>query len=417
MLSEDSPQEATLPMRAVRARAEAQRQPDEQVRERKRQRREALLIPAGIALISRAVVLVAADLLLRFGLANRPRALPFTGPFSVWQLKDALWYIAIAQSGYNYSPVAQSRANFFPLYPALIHVFEPIVAILPTSQPYGLTGMIISWLTFAGACIALYSLTLDRFGRDVAIGAVMLLAVFPFGLYYGAAYTESIYLVLAVGAFLAIDRRQWWIAAALAGIASASRPPGLLIGACVALAYLLDWYRSRHPLRLDVLSLALTPVGILAYLYYCWVRWGDPLAYVKTSQAGWNGGRVHLSGMRYIAHVLLHPVSWLDTWDPNHYLVMFAMLLMLGFLALTPLTVRLLGPVYGLLIVASILSPVLDFPFVSSLGRYLSVIFPVFIVLAYLLRNHRVLRWSLYVVGSLLLILFSAYFLAGFGLA
>jgi hypothetical protein len=105
---------------------------------------EALLIPLGVALVSRAIVLVAADLLMRFATFHRHHALPFTGPIAVWQRKDALWYLAIAQSGYNYSPPAQLRANFFPLYPLLIHIFAPVFAIIPVGDPYALAGMAIS---------------------------------------------------------------------------------------------------------------------------------------------------------------------------------------------------------------------------------------------------------------------------------
>ncbi len=379
-------------------------------------RYEALLIPLSIALGSRAILLVAADLFMRFILKYRHLALPFTGVFSVWQRKDALWYAAIAQFGYNYSPVAQSRANFFPLFPLLIHLFEPIVGIFPVSEPYELTGMAISWALFAGACVGLYRLTLDHFGRQVAIIAVTLLAVFPFSFYYGAAYTESIYLVLAVWAFVAIERDQWWIAAALAGIASASRPPGLLIGVCVIFAYLLDWYRTRHPLRINILALALTPLGTLAYMLYCWARWGDPLAYVKTSRAGWGGGQLQLNGVRFIAHVLRHAVSWIGTRDPNHIIVFFAILVMLGCLAVAPFTLRLLGPTYALFTFASIIAPIIDFPNANSLGRYMSVIFPLFMVLAYALRGRPILRWTLYIASSACLLLLAAFFI-GYGLS
>ncbi len=388
------------------------------------QRREAILIPLGIALISRIIVLVAADLILRFGLQRLQLKLlhvrhpqPFIGPLEVWQRKDALWYIIIAQAGYNYSPVAQSRANFFPLYPALIYLVAPVAKLLHSAEPYAVAGMAISWVSFAIACVLLYQIALRRFGKGVAIGAITLLCVFPFSFYYGAAYTESIYLVLAAGAFLAVERGNWWIAATLAGVASASRPPGLLIGACVALAYFIDWMRTRHPLRLDVLALALTPLGTLSYMLYCYVRWGDPLAYIKTSRAGWNGGHLQIGGVRYVAHVLRHPISWIGTRDPDHILAFFAIMVMLVFLAGTLLVWRLLGPVYALFTLASILAPILDFPSANSLGRYLSVIFPIFIVAAYVLRDHPRLRWTLYIVSLLLLVPFAVYFIAGYGLS
>ena len=385
--------------------------------QRKFWRREAFVFPVCVALVSRIIILVVADLLMRFTLVGRPRTLPFTGPISVWERKDALWYIAIAQSGYNYSTVVASRANFFPLYPLLIHIVEPVFALFPTSDPYALAGVALSWILFAIACVGLYGLTADFFGRSAAIGAVLLLSLFPFSLYYGAVYTESIYLALAVWAFVAIERQQWWAAGALAAIASASRPPGLIIGACVALAYVIDWVRYRRPLRANVLALALTPLGAVSYMFYCWVRWGNPLAYVEASKVGWDGGHLQIGGVRYVAHVLRHPISWITTYNPDHELVLFAILLMVGFLAVLPLVLRLLGPTYAFFTVASILAPILDFPSANSLGRYLSVVFPIFMVMGYLLRGHPRVARTLYVVGAILLILFATYFIAGYGLS
>jgi hypothetical protein len=419
MLSKDLP--ATLPRipRIPRAPQIGHTPPPSLARRIIRQmiQHRALVIPVAIALLSRAIVLVAADLVMRFALVNRHSYVePYTGPMSIWQRKDAIWYVAIAQSGYNYSPVAASRANFFPLFPLLVHIVEPVFAIFPLSNPYVEAGMLITWVAFALACVGLYRLAAERFGERVAVMSVLLLALFPFSLYYGAVYSESIYLVLAVWAFIAIERRNWWMAGALAGLAGASRPPGLLVGACVGLAYLIDWYRMRRPLRFDILALALAPAGTAAYMLYCWVRWGDPLAYVKTSRAGWGGGRLQFGAVRFAANLLRHPTSILAGGRQTEIDVV-ALLLMLCFLALSVLVLRLLGPTYAFFVVASILAPVLDMPNVNGFGRYLSVVFPVFIVVAYLLRGRPWVAACLSVVSGVLLIIFAAWFIGGYGLS
>lgn len=380
-------------------------------------RRQALLIPLSIALATRVVVMLAANAILRWILAaHHIGPARYTNALDVWMRKDANWYMVIALKGYDYSPTGASRANFFPLYPVLLSILGRIAVALHAPAPYTLVGMLISWLAFAGACVALYHLALMRFDRRVAVGAVVLLATFPFSFYYGAPYTESIYLVLGVGAFLAAERHQWWVAAALAMLASASRPPGLLIGACVALAYLLDWRRTRHALRADVLALGLTPLGTLAYLLYCWQRFGDPLAYAKTSRAGWGGG-LQINGLHFIAHVLRHPIDWLTPPDLIHAVTLLSIALALAFLAMTPFVYRLLGPTYALFTAASILAPILDFSNANSLGRYLSVIFPIFIALAYLLREHPRALWWASGVGIVALIGFASCFIAMYGLS
>ena len=419
MLSEDLP--ATLPRipRIPRA-PQIGHTPPPLARRITRQiiQHRALVIPVAIALLSRAIVLVAADLVMRFVLVNRHSFVEqYTGPISIWQRKDAIWYVAIAQSGYNYSPVAASRANFFPLFPLLVHIVEPVFAIFPLSDPYVEAGMLVTWVAFALACVGLYRLAADRFGERVAVMSVLLLALFPFSLYFGAVYTESIYLVLAVWAFIGIERRNWWMAGALAGLAGASRPPGLLVGACVGLAYLIDWYRMRRPLRFDILALALAPAGTAAYMLYCWVRWGDPLAYVKTSRAGWGGGHLQLGAVRSAANVLRHPFGILAGAARQTQVDVVAILLVLCFLALSVLVLRLLGPAYAFFTVASILAPVLDMPNVNGFGRYLSVIFPVFMVVAYLLRGHPWVAACLSVVSGVLLVIFAAWFIGGYGLS
>lgn len=379
-------------------------------------RRQEIIIPIGIALMSRLVVLVVADLLLRFLLAGRRFTLPYTGPIAVWQRKDAGWYLAIARQGYVDTPLQpylHLRANFFPLYPLLIHLVAQVFALFPLAHPYAIAGMVVSWAAFATACVGLYRLTRGFFGSSVAVGATLLLAAFPFSLYDGAVYSEALYLALAVWAFVCIERRQWWMAGALAGLACAVRPPGLLVGACVALAYLLDWRRERRPLRFDLLALALTPLGLCAYLLYCWARWGQPFAYLTASRLGWHGGHFQMGGLRAAATAL----GRFDASDGDQILTSVAILLSLGFLALIPMIWRRLGPVYALFTLASVVAPILDFPTLHSLGRYLSVAFPVFMALAFALRGRPRLQAALAAVSGIVLMLCATYFIAGYGLS
>jgi len=379
-------------------------------------RHQEIIIPVGIAVMSRLVVLVAADLLLRFLPVGRRFTLPYTGPIAVWQRKDAGWYLAIARQGYANTPLQpylHLRANFFPLYPLLIHVVAQVFALFPLAHPYAIAGMLVSWAAFAVACVGLYRLTRGFFGSSVAGGATLLLAAFPFSLYDGAIYTEALYLALAVWAFVCIERRQWWAAGALAGLACGVRPPGLLVGACVALAYLLDWRRERRLLRFDILALALTPLGLCAYLLYCWARWGQPFAYLTASRLGWHGGYLQANGLRAVATAL----TSFDARDGDHILTCAAILLSLGFLALIPMIWRRLGPVYAFFTLASVVAPILDFPTLHSLGRYLSVAFPVFMALAFTLRGRPRLLAALAAVSGIVLMLCATYFIAGYGLS
>ncbi|MEO7003520.1 MAG: hypothetical protein ABI068_16985 [Ktedonobacterales bacterium] len=328
------------------------------------------------------------------------------GLLSVWNTKDSIWYISIASQGYNYSPVSASRVNFFPLYPLLVRLFQPVAALIDPRDAYMLSGMAISWITFAAACVLLYRLVCDRFGARTALGTILLLATFPFGYYYGATYTESLYLLLAVMAFLAIERQQWWMAGVAAMLVGAERPPGILIGVCVALAYALDWWKTRHPLRPDVLALALTPLGLFAYMLFCWVTYGNPLAYIITSRAGWGGGHLQSGAVIMAMQTLLH-------FGSNQIFTIYVVVF-IAMLALVAPTFRLLGPVYALFVVASIVAPLLDFSMLQGLGRYESVAFPVFIIIACALQRWPVtviLQWVMSAVGLYLMYTYAVEFI------
>ena len=66
-------------------------------------------------------------------------------------------------------------------------------------------------------------------GRRLARPTLLLLAVFPAAVYFGAPYSESLFLLLAVGAFYAARTGHWAWAGACAGLASATRSAGLLL--------------------------------------------------------------------------------------------------------------------------------------------------------------------------------------------
>lgn len=368
--------------------------------------------PLGIAVVVRVLLFVVADVGCNLVAPSK-----FFGALRIWYKMDGGWYVAIAQGGYGFSETGQSSVNFFPLYPLAIHLLQPLAQLFSYQSSYILAGLFISWLTFAAACVLLYRLALDRFDQSTAYGAVLLLATFPFGFFYGAIYTESLYLVLVLAAFLGIERRSWWLAAGAAALVGASRPPGFIIGACVVLAYGLDWLRTRHPLRGDVLALVLTPLGTAAYFAYCWLRFHDPFVYVKANQIGWQGGHMQNGAILMAVNILLHPTAGLQ--GGGDFILIFrtitVVLLPLFIVALLPVA-RLLGLPYAAYTLAGFALPLAAFSTVDGLGRYLSVIFPAFLVAGYALRNHPHIRDLVCISGAAFLTILTVLFVANYSL-
>lgn len=367
------------------------------------------LPPLGIALGVRVLLLFAAQIIMRLIPGQ-----PVRGLLTIWRRWDANWYLSIVEHGYQYPTSFRSNVNFFPLYPITIWIGQHILNPLFGDRGDLIAAMAISWITFAIACVILYRMVSQRFDQHVALLTITLLATFPFSFYYGAVYTESLYLLLAVVAFYGIEKHAWWLAGAAALLAGAVRPNGFVVGACVVLAYGLEWLQKRRPLRWDVLALGLTPLGLGAYLVYCWLRFGQPLAYLEASRKGWRTTGLSLNTINDFISLLLHPGNWFVSRDIYTIIwTIYALILIAALIGLV-YVYRILGPVYAFFTLANIAIPVLNLPAPNSLARYISVIFPLFIVLALAVRNRPTLQQALTIGFTIFLTTFALLFVMNF---
>src|SRR5918995_114821 len=200
---------------------------------------------------------------------------PLLAPLARW---DAVWYLRIADSGYGDSA---PRAAFFPLYPLLVRAM---------ATPFGasdgallVAAYALSLAAFLGALFLLHRLAELELGRRLARPTLLLLAVFPAAVYFGAPYSESLFLLLGVGAFYAARTGRWAWAGACAGLASATRSAGLLL--LIPLAML--WWTSRPRRPRDAAWLALAPLGIAAYAAWLGLVEGEALRFLDV-QAAWS---------------------------------------------------------------------------------------------------------------------------------
>jgi hypothetical protein len=378
---------------------------------------------------SRLVVLIGGVI----GLSKAQRQVPLTtlGSFVVTPLDhwDSAWYLRIASTGYRN---VQARA-FFPLYPMLVH----LVGIV-TGDPYA--GVIISTVAFFVALFLLYRLVEVDFSSQVAAMTVALVAFCPFAFFFFAIYTESLFLVLTVGAVYAARRERWLVAGILGAFASATRNSGVLVAIPILLLYLYGprgdaqaprtrWHDAREGLRillpryrlaLRIWPVLLVPVGMVAFTvylvltYHAGIGWlssekywhhttVDPIeGFARGASAGWSG----------IRDLLSHPASPFTNVDATlSFINVLNLVACLAGLLTLVVCVRTLPIAYsGYAAAAFVLpltSPVPLYPLVS-LPRYELVIFPLFIGVA---RALAVRRWTAVATltgGAVLLGVFAA---------
>lgn len=213
--------------------------------------------------------------------------------FQSWDQWDALRYLSIASHGYS----SATLTAFFPLHPLLIAIFS---APFHGQGAYAV-GLLLSNLAFCGVLLLMRPLVAARWGDSVADRSVLYLTIFPTALYTFAPYNESLFLLLSVACFFALERRQWALAGVLGALAGLTRAAGLLLLIPFAYAWWQAW-RPRPPApdstahehesgrrasALDLLWALLIPAGLACYAAYCATRFGDPLAFVHV-QAHWN---------------------------------------------------------------------------------------------------------------------------------
>lgn len=180
-----------------------------------------------------------------FGLSLLPKtvshneiswATPSTDYFLKWANWDGGHFRGIAENGYLTFQVV-----FFPLYPLLIKTLMLI------SIPSLWGGLFISNFSIILALFFLYKLVNLDFEKSIARKVIFITLAFPTAFYFGAVYSESLFLLLTVSSFYFTRKKKWVAALILASLAAITRFTGLIVILCVALEYYLKTDQIPSP--------------------------------------------------------------------------------------------------------------------------------------------------------------------------
>ena len=290
---------------------------------------------------------------------DRPRIHDLGRVIDVWARWDSDWYVQIAQHGYTWP---SARPAFFPLYPLLVGGLGRLLA-----GHYVLAGLIVSLAAGAAAFVLFFRLAELKLGRDGAMRATLFLAVLPTTLFFGAVYSESLFLLLSVASFLLAEQGRFRGAAVAAGLAALTRPVGLALLPALAIT---AWRSGRR--RQSLGALAITPAIFALYPLTLWIWIGHPLAFLTAQSGIW---RRHLSPYGPLGGFVegVQQRAAKDT-------AVALLLLPLAYVAW-----RRLGAAYGVYACASLALPLMwpsDSHALWSIARFGGVLFPIVFALA-----------------------------------
>jgi len=281
---------------------------------------------------------------------------------------DSVYYLHIARHGLFYSPETRGTVGFFPFYSVLVRIAAFVF------HDYRVAAVVVANGCLLVAGFLLHRLVrIDFADRRVADASVMFLMFSPVSFFFSTAYSESTFLMFAVASFLAAFRGRWLTAGLCGMCVAATRNVGFLLAVPLGLEYLRQTWDRQRPFDAffnpRILSIALVPTGLLLFMLVCYIQGGDAFAYTHAS-AGW--GRKLVSPLRTLSTAKTVPLF---------YGILFGGTVVVGIgLWFAGLLFRIRATYLiwaDLLILTYLCSNSLE-----AIPRYLSVVFPLFIVLA-----------------------------------
>lgn len=199
---------------------------------------------------------------------------------TLWTRWDASHYLSLAKDGYTGTGDGRFSIVFYPFYPWLVR------AVAFVCRSYFAAALLVSGV--ASICAALLLRRLAELDQRAIVArmAVWFLLIFPTAYFLHIGYTESLFLALVLGCFLAARKQAWAIAGVLGVLACMTRVNGLLLVPTLAVE---AWLQYRQTRRIDWrwLWIGAPGLGFLAYLFLNYRVTGDPFAFSPIMEEHW----------------------------------------------------------------------------------------------------------------------------------
>jgi Gpi18-like mannosyltransferase len=201
----------------------------------------------------------------------------------------------------------------------------------------------------------------------------------PVSFFFSTAYSESLFLPLVIGCLAAARERRWWVAGSCGLLAGLTR----FVGVLLVVPLVWEWAASsrkegggRTPAWRTLPAAMLPAAGFGIYCLMMWAKFGDPLVYFH-AQEHW-GRHITWFWGAFAKHSFWSLEPFYRLWFAAALVGSFG-LLVAGMLLRMPAGFAILGITFGLVYLSG--------SGVEALPRYFSVVFPIYIAAALIVRR------------------------------
>lgn len=327
-----------------------------------------------------------------------------------WANFDGEHFLSIAVFGYN-----ERQQAFFPVYPGLIAIISyPFRTDLFSSLLFGtLAGIGVSAISFFFALYFLFKLIRIDYSEKISWWVIYLILIFPTSFFFGAVYSEALFLLEVILSFYFARNKRWGLAAIFGVLASATR----VFGVILLPALLIELYTQKGKVR-DLIKILCIPIGLIIYMIYQKINSGDPFAFYNLQFTIGEQRQSQIILLPQVIYRYFKMILTVDITNPIYQTILLEFISGIVFILLPIIgyfkKVRYSYLVYS--IIGVLLSP-LQGSF-SSVPRYVIVLFPAFIVLSLLISSQtKLIRIAVILILIIFLIFESSLFFRGYWVA
>lgn len=306
----------------------------------------------------------------------------------IWNKWDASHLLKIAEHGYVAEGEMRFFIVFFPFYPLMVRLFSIF------TRNYVWAGFLVSHLSLIISCYYLFKLVQLDHDDKTAWRAVKFLLVFPQSFFLNIVYTDSLFLATSILCFYYLRKQKWLWAGFYGCLASLTRNFGILLLLPASMEYVSERQviRKLRTKEFKVLikeffsekgyGILLIAVGFSIYLVINKVVAGDWFAFLKYQSEHWH------NNFGFFGENIKNYVQNSFSWKPSQRLTLwipevFGIFMVTGLIFYSFGKLRLSYIAYMLVYIFVCISST----WLISGFRYIVSLFPIYLLLALMLRN------------------------------